>query len=237
MPSARKPLAQDCCTRQRDELWIVSAKVQRWIGDKPAAIESLKNAGASPVAMYLLGRAYLRANEPDKARAVLEKVLEAEPEQYRAALSYAECLLRLGEPFSTALAALRLAELYGLRDPEFVAMFGGLLFLSEEHSEAVAVFNRGKRGDIPIEDRRRISFRPNQQGHPGTPLRLKGIVTDVKAGYLWLQVAGMPHIFAPRTHVEGRPARRGQSIEFQLAFNAEGAIGLELVSAARLSAP
>ncbi|MCA9303433.1 MAG: SIR2 family protein [Phycisphaerales bacterium] len=214
--------------RQRDELWIVSSKVQRWIGDKPAAIESLKKAGASPVAMYLLGRAYLNANKPWEARAVLEKVLEAEPEQYRAAMCYAECLLRSGEPCSQALAALKLAELYGLRDPEFIAMFGGLLFLTEEHSEAVKVFNRGKRGDLPIEDRRRISFRPSLQEDPDKPLRLKGTVGDVSAGYLWLQVPGMPGIFAPGTHIGGRPVRRGQDIEFDLAFNAEGAIGLNL---------
>lgn len=216
--------------RQRDELWIVSARVQRWIGDKPAAIESLKKAGASPVAMYLLGRAYLNANKPDEARAVLEKVLKVEPEQYRAAMCYAVCLLTIGEPYTKALAALRLAELYGLRDPEFVAMFGGLLFLSEQYSEAAQVFNRGKRGDIPIEDRRRISFRPSSHHDPSTPLRLKGTVGEVNAGYLWLQIPGVPGIFAPGTHVGGRPVLRGMGIEFDLAFNAEGAIGLNLAA-------
>lgn len=214
--------------RQRDELWIVSSKVQRWIGDKPAAIASLKKAGASPIAMYLLGRAYLNADNPAEARVVLEKVLEAGPEQYRAAMCYAECLLRLGEAYSKALAALRLAELYGLRDPEFIAMFGGLLFLTHEHSEATQVFNRGKRGDIPIEDRRRISFKPSSQENPGAPLRLRGTAGEVKAGYVWIQVPGMPGIFAPGTHVGGRPVRRGQDIEFQLGFNAQGAIGLDL---------
>jgi tetratricopeptide (TPR) repeat protein len=207
-------------------LWIVSAKVQKWLGNQPKSIDRLKKAGSSPIARYLLGRAYFDTGSLTEAKAIFEELIAADPNQYRVALCYGHCLLALGEPTSRAIAPLRLAELYAFRDPEFVGTLGGLLFLNSDYAESADVFRKGTSGSIAVEDRRRITFKPNNPDSRNEPLRLKGRVGAVKPGHIWINVTGLPPIYSSATHINCRPAVRGTLVTFQLAFNADGALGI-----------
>lgn len=217
--------------RQREDLWVISAKVSDWIGNEPEAIDALKKARGSPVARYLLGRAYLRMGMCKEARDVLEGIVSADPNEYRAAILYARSLVSTGESYGRGVAALRLSELYGMRDPQYVATLGGMLFLDKKFDESAKVFEHRHGAVIPEEERRAARYCPHASLDSTKPLRLNGQVVSLKGGYGWLSVSGMPNIFTLARKVVGSPLRKGDQVSFQLCFNGRGPIAEKLGTA------
>lgn len=214
--------------RVRDGLWIVSSKVQEWIGNQPSRLQALeqavKSTPGSIVARYLLGRAYSRLGFPDKSVAVLEPLLKDHPDEFRACVEYARAILRLGEPYSKAIAVLRLSTTYGLTDPRFVATLGGLLFMNGEFTEAKKTFDESIRQEFPADEAGRIQFRPRDPANVNASLRLKGKVVAVKSGYAFVQPPDFPVFLCPGSRYGGVFMKEGMDVSFEPAFSARGAL-------------
>jgi hypothetical protein len=61
---------------------------------------------------------------------VLDSVIKNHAEEFRACIEYALALVDSGEPYNKAIAILKLGTLYGIRDPRFLAILGGMLLYS-----------------------------------------------------------------------------------------------------------
>lgn len=212
--------------RQRSGLWIVSAQVQRWLGDRPQAIEMLKNASENAVAQYLLADAYRRDHDPVKAIEVLKPIIQADPTDPRICMCYAHSLLEQGETYAEAIAVLRLANLYGMRDPRYIATLGGMLFMNGQFTDADTVFGAATAQNFPSEEEQRIHYRPHMPLSPETPVEFDGEVASVRGGYVWIAVHGYPNIFCHASKVRGFIMRKGSKLRFKIGFNARGATAL-----------
>lgn len=215
--------------RVRDGLWIVSSEIKKWLGERPAYLRLLEKAvSESPgsiIARYLLGRAYRDAGQPEKAVAILEKVIRDHPNEFRPCVDYARALLDSGKAYPEAIAVLRLSTLYGLSDPRFVATLGGLLFMNGEFSAADKIFSESIKREFPATELIKIQFRPTNY-KDGTKVKhqLKGTVTAVKAGYAFIEVPGYPRFFCPGSKFGSIIMRRGMEVTFEPGFSARGAI-------------
>jgi tetratricopeptide (TPR) repeat protein len=108
--------------RDRDGLWLITAEIQMWLGDKPRQIKALEiatgtSSHGSVVARYLLGRTYRIDQKPDKAVQALEPTIKTNPDEYRSFIEYGLALLDLGRPIEEAIAVLNISATYGLGDP------------------------------------------------------------------------------------------------------------------------
>jgi tetratricopeptide (TPR) repeat protein len=170
--------------RVRDGLWIVSSRIQRLLGDKPAYMEALIKAAreqsASIVAKYLLARAYRKDNKPDKAMEILKPIIEANTTEFRACVEYARAMEAMREPYAKCIAVLKLSTLYGLSDPRFISTLGGMLFMNGEFSPAQEVFRQTYRRQFPGPEASRMNFRPRNPANPSEPLRLLGRVGRIR---------------------------------------------------------
>ncbi len=145
-------------------LWIESSNVQKLLGNEPSRVKALEKAvqdsPGSIVSRYLLGRAYRKANLPQKTVDVLEPVIKNHHDEFRAFVEYAIALVNLKKPYKEAIAVLRLSTLYGLSDPRFIATLGGMLFMGEQFSEANEVFAQSSKRDFTATELNTIQFRP-----------------------------------------------------------------------------
>lgn len=214
--------------RVRDSLWIISSEVQRLIGDHPSYLGALEQAvKSSPegiVGRYLLGRAYRISGIPQKSKEILEPVITNHPYEFRSFAEYARAMLDLGEPVLKVIAVLNISTLYGLNDPRFIALLGGLLFMSGQYSKALTVFEESYKKEIPADEASTIQFRPNDPVDKGKPLKLKGKVVAVKAGYAFIEVPGYPRFYCPGSKFGGIILTQGLEVRFEPAFTARGAI-------------
>jgi FimV-like protein len=214
--------------RIRDGLWIVSSRIQEILGNKPGYMEALKKAASESkgnvIAKYLLARAYREAGNPKSAVEILQPVIEANTEEFRACVECACAMAETGEPYSKCAAILRLSTLYGLSDSRFVATFGGMLFLNGDFSDAKAVFAESLKRDFPGDEAKRIQFRPRDRLKPAVPLRLVGVVSVVKAGYAFIDVAGYPSFFCPGSKFGQVVMTPDLTVSFEAAFTARGQI-------------
>jgi tetratricopeptide (TPR) repeat protein len=212
--------------RVRDGLWIVSANVEDWIGDQPSRLHALEQAvkttPGSILARYLLGRAYRRAGSPQKAASVLEPLIKDHPDEFRACVEYARALLSLGQPYANAIAVLRLSTTYGLTDPRFIAMLGGVLFLNGDFTEAANVFHESVKQELPPDEANRVQFRPRDPSDPQFRLRLQGEVVKVTLSHALIQTSEYPAIQCPGSMWGGISMRVGQAIRFEPVFSARG---------------
>jgi tetratricopeptide (TPR) repeat protein len=218
--------------RVRDSLWIISSEVQRLIGDHPSYLgaleQAVKNSPEGIVGRYLLGRAYRTSGIPQKSKEILEPVITNHPYEFRSFVEYARAMLDLGEPPLNVIPVLNISTLYGLNDPRFIALLGGLLFMSGQYSKALTVFEESYKKEIPADEASVIQFRPNDPVDKAKPLKLKGKVVAVKAGYAFIEVPGYPRFYCPGSKFGGIILTQGLEVRFEPAFTARGAIADKL---------
>jgi len=207
----------------REGLWIVSANLQKYLGNKPAAIEYLKRAGTNKIAKYLLAKIFLKENNPQKAIEVLEPIIKSDPNEWRPAVLYAIAQIQSGAAYKVALATLQLASLKGMNNPKYLATYGGLQFLDRSFTEAERTFRDSVAKNFPINDLHGIHFVPTNLNQP---VVIQGEIESVKPGYLWIAVLGYPSIFCPRSSLKVRNPSKGLKIWFQLGFSARGQIAI-----------
>ena len=212
--------------RVRDELWVVSSRIQKILGNAPEYMKALVKAATgtstSVVAKYLLGRAYREGGDPAMAIEILRPIIEASTDEFRVCIEYARALEAMGEPYAKCIAVLRLSTLYGLSDARFVATFGGMLFLNGEFSPAKEIFDQSYRREFPGTESSRILFRPRDRGTPTEQLRMTGKVAAVKAGYAFIDVPGYPSFFCPGSRFGRIVMRQGMHVQFEPVFTAKG---------------
>jgi tetratricopeptide (TPR) repeat protein len=215
--------------RDREGLWIVSANIQEWLGNAPRALAMLRQAQASPVAAYILGRHLLRAGNAAGAIAILEPKVAGDPDAWRASVILARAMLEVGRTYREVAAVLRLSDMHGMRDPRYVATLGGILFMDGEFSEAKRVF--AVAFEFPADERFRTQFRPRVPGS-ATPLTMQGRVVKIRGGNMYVEVPGYPPIFCHGSQVRDELPSLGTAVSFTLGFNAMGAVGLSVRSLA-----
>ncbi|HET7058066.1 MAG TPA: hypothetical protein VFI05_04995 [Nitrospiraceae bacterium] len=142
----------------------------------------------------------------------------------RSCVEYATALHELGEPYSKAIAILRLSTLYGLGDPRFVATLGGMCFMSNNFTEAQSVFSEAIKRQFPAIEAQRIQFRPRDPQNLTQRLRVPGRVVTVKPGYVLIEHPGYPRFLCPGSRYSGLPMRHGLELTFEPAFSARGAL-------------
>jgi tetratricopeptide (TPR) repeat protein len=214
--------------RSREGLWIISSQIQEWLGNRPAAIQSLEEAVASSpgsvISRYLLGRSHLTAGDPERALEILGPVIEGHPEEYRSCIVYARALYDLSNPLPECIAVLRLGSLYGMRDPRYIATLGGMLFLNREFTEAEKVFAESEQRNFAFEEARRLEFAPHDSNEPSEPMALVGRVVSVRSGYAFIRAPGYPDLFCPGSKFGSLMMRIGMEVSVGLGFSARGPI-------------
>lgn len=216
--------------RVRDALWIESSKIQAFIGDEPSRLKALERAvqvnPGSIIGRYLLGRAYRKMGYFQKALEVLEPVILNHHDQFRSFVEYSVSLVYLKKPFKEAIAVLNQSSLYGLSDPIFIATLGGFLFLDGSFSEAQIVFAGSSKHNFTATEMNIIQFQPPDPLDLKNPLRLKGKVIVVKAGYAMVESQGYPAFLCPGSKFGEIIMTPGLSITFEPAFTAKGPIAI-----------
>jgi len=154
---------------------------------------------------------------------VLRPVLEGHPNEVRPAIQYALALDALRKPYPESIAVLRLANLYGFRDPRYVATLGGMLYLNGDFTEAKEVFSKIDLENFSFDERTRVFYEPRSREEPTEPLTLQGRVTAVKPGYAFIQVPGYTDVFCPGSRFGDLIMTPGLEVKFTLAFAARGA--------------
>lgn len=212
----------------KEYLWIASANVQEWLGNEPRRIEDLEHAIKDhPKAIYtryILAKVYRAAGNAEKAVEVLEPVLKDNPDEFRLCIEYALAFDDLGRPYSEAIAILNFGSLYGLRDPRFIATFGGMLFINGELSEASRIFTETIKRDISFADSVAIHYRPKDKTDPHRFVELVGRVVLVKAGYAFIEVPGFSRFLCPSSKQRNIVLQPKMEVRFKPAFTARGAI-------------
>ena len=209
--------------RERESLWVVSAEVQKFLGNSPGRIEKLKKAVAETktgaVARYLLARVYRQQGHAKECMSVLEPVIKTKFNEFRAFVEYVRAMLLTGETYSKCAAVLSQAQLDGVTDPAFVGLLGGLLFMDHKIAEANKVFNESIKQGFTFEEKIKTQFRP----HDGnSPLQISGRVASVKAGYIFIQNDSYPDFIATTTRIGSTVLQKGMPVTFEPTFCARG---------------
>ena len=215
--------------RKKESLHIQASKIQRFIGNNPSRIEELEKAVSSNpnsiISRYLLASAYFHKNREKEAIDVLKHTIENESLAFRSHILYAKCLLKLKEPLAKAIAILRQSTLYGLSDPEFISILGGLHFLNKEMGHAEDVFNEHHKHLFTSRERNSIKFFPIKFGLKQA--FITGEVRSVQNGYSILDSKGYTTIICPASKYNSLVLVEGMNLKFQLAFSAKGALAIE----------
>jgi tetratricopeptide (TPR) repeat protein len=210
----------------RESLLLVSAQVQEFLGNDPERIYELERAVRADkegnIARYVLGRVYLQRNEPQKTIEVIKPAVISEPDEYRACIVYALALLGTGESYSTAISTIRIGSLYGFRDPRYIAVLGGMLFMNSQFSDAQEVFAECARRNFSNVESNKVYFRPRGSDRV-KPLRLKGRVAAVRPGYCFIENKDYPRFFCPASRLGKLMLQVGEEVTFTPVFSAKGA--------------
>lgn len=217
--------------RERESLWVVSANVQEFLGNSPGRIEKLKKAvgesSVSTIPRYLLGREYRAQGEPEKCIQILEPVIKTKFSEVRSFVEYVRAMIDKGEPYSKCAAVLSQAQLDGVRDPAFVGLLGGLLYLDSKFSEARDIFGESTKQGFTFDEKIKTQFRPFDRSSKAR-LQLTGRVVNVRPGYLFIQTGGYPDIMSRTTRIGKTTLQRDTLVRFELAFCARGAFAEHL---------
>jgi tetratricopeptide (TPR) repeat protein len=212
----------------KERLWVASAEIQEWLGDEPGRLKDLERAirehPQSVYSRYLLAQALRRAGQPQKAIDNLEPVLKENTDEFRLCIEYARALEDLGKPYDESIAVLNLGSLYGLRDPRFIAIYAGMLFMNRSFSEASRVFVETIKREISFADSHVIHYRPKDKADPGKNVKLVGKVVRVKAGYALIEVPGYAQFLCPSSKQRDIILREKMQVEFEPAFSARNAL-------------
>jgi tetratricopeptide (TPR) repeat protein len=214
----------------RDGLWIESARIQQILGNEPSQLRALETAvlltPGSIIARYLLGRAYRKSNRYSDAIRILDPVIKNHHEEFRAFVEYATCLLQERHSYSEIAQTLRLSSLYGMSDPRYLAMLGGMLYLSKEFSEAKKVFEESLRQNFTANEINTIQFIPPDPDNLLKEYQLPGTVVTVKPGYSMIESHEFPTILCPGSKYGGLNMEKGLKVVFTIGFCAKGPIAL-----------
>lgn len=211
--------------RDRDGLWIVSADVQKFLGNNPGRIAKLKKAvqenAKSVIPRYLLGREYRSAGEPDKCIEVLTPVVTTHFREFRSFVEYVRAMVDMNQPYSKCIAVLTQAQLDGLTDPSFVGLLGGLYFAEGKFEEARKTFSESTKQGFDFERRRMRVMRLTDKGTQ-VPSVISGRVATVSPGFAYLQSDKFPDVRSRATRVGKVALQKGMRVRFELSFSPGG---------------
>jgi tetratricopeptide (TPR) repeat protein len=185
---------------------------------------AVKDSPGSIIARYLLGRAYRRNGDYPKALDVLEPVIKNHHEEFRSFVEYALVLVYSQRPYSEAIAILKLSTLYGLSDPRFIATLAGMFFMNDQFPDSELIFAESFKHNFRGPELNTIQFQPPDPSNPKNPLRIKGKVVVVKAGYAIIESVGLPRFLCPGSKFTGLIMTEGLAITFEPAFTARNRI-------------
>jgi tetratricopeptide (TPR) repeat protein/cold shock CspA family protein len=216
---------------ERASLLITSADVQNDLGNQPARLSKLRQAvesdSASPVARYLLGRAYRDQGIPLKTIQVLDPIIKSDFKHVRAYIEYARAMLETGEPIKKACATLSVCRLDGETDSAFIGLYAGLLYLDGKYVEAQKLWDDARELDFSDEERIRRQFIPRDHG-TGNKLRFFGVIVHTKPSFVIVQPDDGPSIISNVTAVGGKTLEKGQKVDFELSFSAKAPLAEHL---------
>jgi tetratricopeptide (TPR) repeat protein len=212
----------------REGLWIESSNIQAFLGNEPSRLKALEKAvrenPSSVISRYLLGRAYRVSGFPDKTIDILDIVIKNHHDEYRCFLEYSLSLLATRKSYAEAIAVLELSTLYGLSDPRYTATLGGLLFMDKKFTKAQEIFDGSAKHDFSAQELNTIYFRPCDPTNLQNPLRIKGSVKVVKAGFALIVSPGYPTFLCPGSKFGGLLMVPNLKITFEPAFSAKAAV-------------
>ena len=217
---------------ERTSLLIVSADIQKELGNKPAQLAKLREAvisdSASSIGRYLLGRMLRTEGNSKKAMEVLEPVIRTDFKHVRAYLEYTRAMLDAGEPISKCAATLGQCKLDGETEPAFVGLYGGLLYMDDKYAEAKTLWDRAKDQRFSDEEMTRRQYRPMDPADLKKRRRFEGIIQFTKPNFVLIQRETGPVILAKSTQIDGKPLNKGDKVTFELSFSIKGAFAENL---------
>lgn len=216
----------------KSPLLIISAKIQKELGNRPEWLSKLRQAVDSntgnEISRYLLGRAYREESKPDRAMEVLEPVIRNDFSNVRAYIEYTRAMLDMGEPINKCTATLAQCRLDGESDPAYVGLFGGLLYLDSRFADAKKVWDDAKEKNFSYQERKKKQFLPRDPLDRSKPLRVGGWIQVIKPGYVLIQPESGPMVITTMTWVDGTPLKVGDKVDFEITFSAKGAFAENL---------
>ncbi len=215
--------------RQRESLYLIMSDIESFLRNTPARIEALRKAlreaPASPIARYLLGMVLDRLGDP-AAVDILREGVRLHPEHSRMSAACALAIYRNGGSLAECVAILRLARNTGLDDSQFVAVFGGMLTLNGDLTDAADVWTRARQAPFRVGERDRIGFTP--QRPTGELDWLDGRLVAVTGGYGFARVAGYADVFCSRQKLANKALQRDDRVQLQVAFTVRGPVAVNL---------
>lgn len=216
--------------RNKESLWVLSSKIQAYLGNTPKSISSLENAvrehSSYVIARYILACFYRQNKQPKDALLILEPVIKSNTNEFRAFVEYALALLDSGDTYRNAAAILQLSTLFGMSDPRFISVYGGTLFLDGNFSAAEDIFEQSIKRNFPANELYDVHFKPFDPLDKTKIFSLTGEVLTVKTGYSLIKPDDYPQIICHASKYKGTLMRKGLRVSFGLGFCAKGPIAL-----------
>lgn len=210
--------------RDKESLWIESARIDEFLDDQPGRIRALehavKNAPKSIIARYLLAKAYNMNGRRQEGLQLLAELSRDYPDEYRPTTEYALASLRFGGSLGSAIAIMNQSTLYGYSDPTFVATYGGLLYLNKEFDRADEVFNQATTREF--RNARRVLFDPVTR--LGWQQEYEASVKYVGDNYSYLLIPGFPDVTCRASKYHGIVLRVRMKLCATLAFTPRGPV-------------
>lgn len=214
----------------RDSLLLVSANLERILGDQPKRIGLLNKAlienPASTICRYLLAREAINKKDYNGVLTLLNPTIENRFDEIRSFILYSIAVSICDQNYSRAIAVLKQADPIGWADPIFVATLGGMNSLAENASEAEKIFETAKKQRFPEEEARQIAFQPKDLANPMSYVTTTGTVIVSKSTYLLIQSKQFGKFFYPSPKVEGKYVQGQTILEFTIAYTAKGGLAL-----------
>lgn len=218
--------------RVRDGLWIASSYVQQLLGDEPARLKALEKAveenPGGIISRYLLGRAYRKAGDYDRAIKILDHIIKNHHDEFRPFVEYALAVLykEKGESagYKNALAILQLSTLYGLSDPRYIATLGGMYVMDGQQGKATETFEQAYRHNLSTRELNEIQFYPPDPANISQKLRIKGKVVVVKPYYSLIESTRFPRFLCPHSKIGRLVMKEGMEVTYELGFAARGSV-------------
>lgn len=216
---------------ERASLLIISAEVQSDLGNQPARLSKLRQAvesdSASPIARYLLARAYRDQGVPLKTIQILDPIIKNDFKHVRAYVEYTRAMLETGETVKKAGATLSICRLDGETDSAFIGLYGGLLYVDGKFAEAQKLWDDARELAFSDEELTRRQYVPTDF-ETGKKMRFDGVVLRSKPTFVIIQPDAGPTVISKTTSLRGAAIERGQKVNFELSFSAKGPIAENL---------
>lgn len=211
-------------SKEKEALWIESAKIDEFIGDNPSKLRSLeaavKEAPGSIISRYLLAKAYNINEEYEKSLPILADLVKEYPDEYRPSIEYCKTILKTGGTLNEAIAVLQQSTLFGYSDAVYVATLGGLLFLNKDFTKAEKVFDESIRREFP--NARNILFNPEDISNITS--QFVSIVKYVGERHSYLFIPGFTDIICLSSKYNGISLQKGMKLLVSLVFTPMRAI-------------